>query len=225
MTELEVSRRERKKEETKRRIFQEAVRLFRERGFEATTVDEIAERADVAKGTFFNHFPRKESILSYLSETRLEVAEASAEELLASKRPAREKLIETYLGAAAAYAEDRELTRHVLIELLLLRFTPTMEIGARWEQLLVSIFKQGQASGELRADVSAEQAVDILTSVYYALLFMWSSCPETLSLDAAATPEERARFECARDLDVGRELRARLTLVLDGLATRPGGGS
>ena len=68
MTEPVVGRRERKKEETKRRIFETAVQLFNERGFDATTIDEIAERADVAKGTFFNYFPRKESLLQYLAE-------------------------------------------------------------------------------------------------------------------------------------------------------------
>lgn len=209
MTEIEVSRRERKKEETKRRIFQESVGLFREKGFEATTVDEIAERADVAKGTFFNYFPRKESVLNYLSEIRLEAAEADAEALLAAATPAREKLIEIYLGAALAYEADRELTRFVLTELLHLRFTPSMEVGARWESLLARVFEQGQASGQLRADVPPAQAIDVLTSIYYALLFMWSSCPEGSSMD----------------VDLRSELRARLTLVLDGLAARGGSAS
>ncbi len=67
MTEIEVSRRERKKDETRERIFKTAIKLFHARGFEATTVDDITEKADVAKGTFFNYFPRKESVLAYLS--------------------------------------------------------------------------------------------------------------------------------------------------------------
>jgi AcrR family transcriptional regulator len=206
MTDIEISRRERKKEETKRRIFDEAVRLFRQRGFEATTVDEIAERADVAKGTFFNHFPRKESVLNYLSEFRLEQAEANAEELLAAKQPARDKLIRIFLDAATAYEPDRELTRFVLTELLHLRFTPTQELGTRWESLIARVFEQGQAAGELRADIAPARAIDLLTSVYYALLFMWSSCPEG----------------CPMDVNLHEELEARLNLVLDGLAARTG---
>src|SRR5260370_27273969 len=69
-TGFEVSRRERKKEETKERIVQAAFALFRKRGVAATTVEEICERADVAKGTFFNYFPRKEAVVGYLSEQR-----------------------------------------------------------------------------------------------------------------------------------------------------------
>ena len=65
MTELELSRRERKKGETRERIFKAACKLFRHKGFEATTIDEIADKADVAKGTFFNYFPRKEAVLGW----------------------------------------------------------------------------------------------------------------------------------------------------------------
>ena len=83
MTEVGIGRRERKKEETKRRIYVAALELFHEKGFEHTTVDEITERADVAKGTFFNYFPHKESVLSYLSEEWL----ARVEEMATQARP------------------------------------------------------------------------------------------------------------------------------------------
>lgn len=54
--------RERKKEQTRRRIAAAAWRLFVERGFEAVTVNEIAEAAEVAKATLFAYFPSKESL-------------------------------------------------------------------------------------------------------------------------------------------------------------------
>jgi AcrR family transcriptional regulator len=60
-------RRERKKREVRRRIYEAAFALFLEKGFDATTVDEIAERADVGKGTVFNYFPRKTSFLAALA--------------------------------------------------------------------------------------------------------------------------------------------------------------
>jgi len=75
MTTIELTRRERKKEETKERIFNAAMKLFKARGFEETTIEEITEKADVAKGTFFNYFPRKEEVLRYLSEQWLEEVE------------------------------------------------------------------------------------------------------------------------------------------------------
>src|SRR3989304_9205514 len=61
------SRRERKKAEARRRIYEAAVHLFLEKGFEATTVAQIAGRADVGKGTVFNYFPHKTSFLAALA--------------------------------------------------------------------------------------------------------------------------------------------------------------
>ncbi|GIH91763.1 TetR family transcriptional regulator [Planobispora siamensis] len=55
--------RERKKEQTRRRIAEVALRMFAERGFEAVTVNEIAEAAEVAKVTLFKYFPTKESLV------------------------------------------------------------------------------------------------------------------------------------------------------------------
>ncbi|OKH89287.1 TetR/AcrR family transcriptional regulator [Thalassospira sp. TSL5-1] len=55
-------RRSRKRLATRRTISQVADRLFRERGFENVTVDEIATAADVGRMTVFNHFPRKEDM-------------------------------------------------------------------------------------------------------------------------------------------------------------------
>ncbi|WP_240972846.1 TetR/AcrR family transcriptional regulator [Nonomuraea composti] len=55
--------RERKKEETRRRISEVALRLFDERGYDAVTVNEVAEAAGVAKVTLFNYFPSKECLV------------------------------------------------------------------------------------------------------------------------------------------------------------------
>ena len=55
--------RERKKAATRKAIHDGAIRLFGERGYAGTTIDQIADAADVSRATVFHHFPTKESIV------------------------------------------------------------------------------------------------------------------------------------------------------------------
>jgi AcrR family transcriptional regulator len=58
-----VGLRERKKARTEAAIREHAMRLFREQGYQATTVEQIAEAAEVSPSTFFRYFPTKEDVV------------------------------------------------------------------------------------------------------------------------------------------------------------------
>ncbi|MEU6090500.1 TetR family transcriptional regulator [Streptomyces sp. NPDC047085] len=84
--------RERKKRQTRERIRREAYRLFAEHGYENTTVDQIAEAAEVSPSTFFRYFPTKEDVV-----LQDEYDPALAEAL--KSRPADEPIVEAVLNS------------------------------------------------------------------------------------------------------------------------------
>jgi AcrR family transcriptional regulator len=107
--------RARKKAATKHAIQEHALRLFVEKGYEATTVEEIAAAAGVSHMTFFRYFPRKEEVVEYDEYDPL------FEEIVAG-RPADEppltalhRALRTGLGQILATDRDALLIRTRLI--------------------------------------------------------------------------------------------------------------
>jgi len=200
MTGIELSRRERKKEETKERIFHAALKLFKQKGFEATTVDDVAEKADVAKGTFFNYFPRKESVFGYLSEGWLNDAEEKLEGIVADGRPAGQRVRDIFVELAAFYEDDRELARWVVRDWQYREQSGCDGLCERWDRLGQDVVRHLQRLGEIRSDVPAEAAADVLASVHQGTVMRWLSAPEP-------------------PFPLREELRRRLDLVVEGLGS------
>jgi AcrR family transcriptional regulator len=199
MSGVEISRRERKKDETRERISQAAIQLFHEKGFEATTVDEIAARADVAKGTFFNYFPRKEAVLHAITERQIDALEALADRLASDPRGVKEKLLAVFEEACSLYAANADLHRHAIVQMMRGPLANAVEIDARAQTFVRGLVTAGQERGELRADVDPDRMAYTLRSVFFMTVLVWVHCPEMFELKT--------------------EMAARLQLVFEGLAT------
>jgi len=109
--------RERKKARTRAAIREHALRLFREQGYYATTIEQIADAADVSPATFFRYFPTKEDVVV---QDDFEVISLEA---LATLPPE--------LGPVAAFRAASTATAAALSEDDLARFSETTALSLR----------------------------------------------------------------------------------------------
>jgi AcrR family transcriptional regulator len=89
------------KERTRQRLLAEAQRLFRERGYAATSLEQIAEAADVTKGAIYGHFASKEDLLLSAIEATRGTTPDYVAMLNDRSRPVRERLAEFGRSVAA----------------------------------------------------------------------------------------------------------------------------
>jgi len=95
--------RERKRQQTRERLTRAAMALFLERGFEATTLDDIASAADISRRSFFHYFDSKEDVVFAWHE---EITAALVATIGA--RPASESMLAAAENAIAAMARQIE---------------------------------------------------------------------------------------------------------------------
>jgi AcrR family transcriptional regulator len=158
--------RERKKAATRHAIQQHALRLFLEKGYEATTVEEIAAAAGVSHMTFFRHFPRKEAVVESDDYDPL-LAE------LVAARPAHEDPLTAIhralrQGLAAILPSDREA---ILVRTRLVLDTPALR-ARNWQNqdatrdLFAAVLarRDGITKPDLRIRVLAAAALAAITT-------------------------------------------------------------
>jgi TetR/AcrR family transcriptional regulator, cholesterol catabolism regulator len=168
-------RRERHKLEVYRRIHEAAVNLFRQRGYDATTVEQIAERADVAKGTVFNYFPSKESLLHALSA---DIHLKLLEELGTADSwsgPARRQ-VARLLDALARLAEEDRVVFRLVLGQNLREFWRDAQQDPLSQHVQTSVrvaLRRGRASGELDARVRLESAARLIEAAFFTTMLDW----------------------------------------------------
>ena len=94
------------KERTRQRLLAEAQRLFRERGYAATSLEQIAAAAEVTKGAIYGHFASKEDLMLSALEASRDTAPDYVAMLNDQSRPLRERLAEFSRAVAVEDAAD-----------------------------------------------------------------------------------------------------------------------
>ncbi|MGI8968541.1 MAG: TetR/AcrR family transcriptional regulator [Chloroflexota bacterium] len=169
---LEPGRRERKRQAVHQNLLETASRLFAEQGVSRTTVDDIAEAADVARQTVFNHFPYKEAFTLELASTSIQHTAHAAYALLEAGTPALDVLERTAERVLNIALEQGERAAVVARELL----HPDGE-RASWaaervplSALISAILTQAREEGTVRSDLPLESVANRISSVIISIV-------------------------------------------------------
>lgn len=169
------SRRERKKDATRRALIKAAKRRFATQGFDATTIDELCADAGVGRRTFFRYFANKEALAFPQRAERLIRFRA-----LLDAAPLDQGPLDSLRQIAQLFAHEYAAHRQQLLaQQRLIESTPTLqareqEIDRDWEQEMANAFVS-RLSGpdvELRARMLAGAAIGLIRATmrhWYAL--------------------------------------------------------
>jgi AcrR family transcriptional regulator len=166
-------RRARRARELRRSLYDTAIRLFRERGYEATTIQQITEAVDTSKGTFFNYFPSKEHVLAAyhdeMTRSILGTLEATRHSTAASA------LLGTADACARWVAGDAELAGAVVRVVFV---SPVLAAadhanGSRFLAWLRGVVDDGIERGELRRDLERDVFVSVVLGTLNSAAIEW----------------------------------------------------
>jgi AcrR family transcriptional regulator len=171
---LSTTRRAKQKQATRFHLFDVAMRLFEQRGYDAVNVDDIVRASKVARGTFYFHFPSKEDIL-------LEAVERGEREILARMtavsqgRPLGDVLVATCQGFAATWGDHRAL----LVQAGMAGLRRTIRTARERDEEplrleLVRHVERALAKGELRSVLPAQILADVFLLNVFAALMAWA---------------------------------------------------
>jgi AcrR family transcriptional regulator len=168
--------RERKKAKTRAAIQRHALRLFREQGYDATTVDQIAEAAEVSQTTFFRYFPTKEDVVltDDYDPLILKALHAQPPELgpIAALRGALRAVFEGIPVAELAEFRERQMLAIAVPQIRAAALDTLSQTG----QLIADAV--AERTGRDREDVAVRALAGAILGVMIEVQFYWVKHPE-----------------------------------------------
>ncbi|WP_025849476.1 TetR/AcrR family transcriptional regulator [Paenibacillus ehimensis] len=165
-----------RKQELKNLIFAQSIKLFKEKGFDNVTVEEITQACGIAKGTFYNYFPKKEAVLLHLAVSQLESVHESIQRN--KNIPGlKQQLLHLFSNLFHQYAEQPDMVRLVVSEMMRadMFIDAEMRIVEKFRQALAALLEDAKDKGQLTTQAASEDIAAVLTGVYFNSLLIWLS--------------------------------------------------
>jgi len=158
------SRLQRRKARTRAAILEAATDLFTENGYEPTSIQQIADRADTGVGTVYGYFPSKEEILREVLRSTSDIAVERYHKVIQADTPSIERVCVAFRVFAEYVREHRSLLLAAIQSAG--RRAPMDERILEWIlKVYSSLIEEGIARGELRS-VPVQAVVRTMVSAY-----------------------------------------------------------
>lgn len=156
----------------RQRILKASRQLFSTKGYEETTIEDIAERADISKATLYNYFPSKDNLLMGIAGAELE----DVRELIAGDLKSEPSAVEKLRRALMTFVLDSINYIPLCRKITYLNSCEESGLFAtRVEMLAIfrSLVQEAQAKGELCQNAGTDEIVDLVMGVYLTSQFQW----------------------------------------------------
>lgn len=184
--------RERKKARLRQQIIDTALGLYRERGYEGATVDEICRTIEISQPTFYNYFPSKEAILA--EHAMLGFGEP-LRALLTEPGSIQTRLTRYFREVAQVMTRDRKLWHAIAVSGAYnpVRNPTLLRAAEAGTHVLVQVIAQAQAQGDLTKGYSAQLLASMLEGLMLRTGIEWGAgYPKARPLEPAM--QEALRF-------------------------------
>lgn len=145
--------------------------LFAEKGYNGTSIDDIADRADVARATVFNYFHRKEAFLDAWTASRQEFLQETITRQRSRRAGTREQLRECMKALAESNEGDVGVARTLVAAWVYTGRAISEE--PRTAYIFSEIIAEGITRGDIRDDVVPELAGTLIRDLYLGCLYRW----------------------------------------------------
>jgi TetR/AcrR family transcriptional regulator, cholesterol catabolism regulator len=187
-----MGRREDKRDLTRQQMLTSAAELFAERGYEATSVEDIAERANLSKGTFYYHFETKEALVVELRRSMLAGTVDQTLALLAQGQPPITVLEKLLLDRAAFTQKEPELSKVFFLQRVQVILFKDEDLivkanadGQRKMMFRAAIYElvcEAQKRGQIRSDQSPAEITGMIIAFQLHAQGAWLASDRSSSL-------------------------------------------
>lgn len=163
--------RQKQRQKREKAIIEAAIKLIAEKGYRNTSIEEIAEKAEVGPATVYNYFTSKSGLLMSIFNKEAETLLNSGEKIIndppVEAEDATYKLTEAYFGDFMG-RYSKQLIREIFVAVLIEQLSVRKElIGLDYTVMaqFVELLKLIKSRGQIAADIGVEDAVFVIYSM------------------------------------------------------------